>query len=33
MDAFIEGNLADGERGDYYNYTDSIAAFQALAEG
>ena len=24
MDAFIEGNLAGGEREDYYNYTDSI---------
>ena len=24
LDAFIEGNLAGGERDDYYNYTDSI---------
>ena len=30
MDAFIEGNLTEGERGDYYNYTDSIAAFRRL---
>ena len=30
MDAFIEGNLADGERGDYYNYMDSITVFRRL---
>ena len=30
MNAFIEGNLADGERGDYYNYMDSITVFRRL---